>query len=80
MHIIEILIGSLLITLLTYFLTKKVLAFTSKQVITPLRCFLSSAMAIFLYSYFSGRLDMLLYYIPYLTFWFLLDTRRSNKK
>ncbi len=80
MQIIGILIGALLITLLTYFLTKKLLTLTSRQEITPLRCFLFSTLAIILYSYFIAGLHMLLYYIPYLTFWFLVDTRRSNNK
>ena len=80
MYIIRILAGAFIITFLTYFLTKKVLESTSKQEITPKRTILFSVFAIILYSYFSAGIDKLLFYIPYLFFWFLIDLRRSNNK
>gem|GEM_PF-5867709 len=80
MNFAIIMANALAVTFLAYFLTKKALNFTGKQATTPNKTFLFSTSSIILYSYFSAGLSMLLYFIPYMIFWYLIDIKKSNRK
>ena len=80
MNFIVILANALVVTSLAYFLTKKALNFTGKQPTTPNKTLLFATSAIILYSHYSVGLSMLLYFIPYMIFWYLIDIKRSKIK